>query len=319
MAEAASASLKKSTNVRTVIRALGALAGLSPRAAVGLATRLFFLAPPRLRVRPEEAAVLARARRGQLRVGGNTLPTWRWGEGRPVLLLHGWGGRAAQLAGFVSPLVEAGFSPVAIDAPAHGGSGGRFASIPTFAHALLALADTLDRPAGLIAHSLGAAAGGLALARGLAPDRVVWLAPSAWPGRYFDQFMAAIGLDEARRAFARAEVEARLGVGFDQIELPRLPVERHRPALILHDVADREVPFSHGAAIAAAWPGAELLATQNLGHRRILSDADVIARSVRFLGPAAARCVGCGAASAEPWCETCALESHLRAPHARAA
>jgi hypothetical protein len=38
-----------------------------------------------------------------------------------------------------------------------------------------------------------------------------------------------------------------------------------------------------GAAIAAAWPGAELVTTEGLGHRRILRDPAVVARVTDFL------------------------------------
>ena len=40
------------------------------------------------------------------------------------LLVHGWEGRGAQLGSLVGPLVEAGLSVVAFDAPAHGDSPG---------------------------------------------------------------------------------------------------------------------------------------------------------------------------------------------------
>lgn len=48
-------------------------------------------------------------------------------------------------------------------------------------------------------------------------------------------------------------------------------------ALVIHDEGDREVPFDDGASIAAAWPGARLVQTTGLGHRKILRDEAVIA------------------------------------------
>jgi len=43
-----------------------------------------------------------------------------------VLLVHGWGGRGAQLASFVEPLVARGFSVLTFDAPGHGASAARW-------------------------------------------------------------------------------------------------------------------------------------------------------------------------------------------------
>ena len=55
------------------------------------------------------------------------------------------------------------------------------------------------------------------------------------------------------------------------------------PALIVHDADDPDVPYGHGAEIAAAWPAAELVTTSGLGHRGILRDPEVIAPDDEFL------------------------------------
>src|SRR3546814_9590713 len=56
-----------------------------------------------------------------------------------------------------------------------------------------------------------------------------------------------------------------------------------RPALIVHDLADREVPWEEGERYARFWHDSRLLSTQGLGHNRIVDDPGVIAAAVRFL------------------------------------
>jgi pimeloyl-ACP methyl ester carboxylesterase len=56
-----------------------------------------------------------------------------------------------------------------------------------------------------------------------------------------------------------------------------------QPLLVLHDPADREVPFAHGADVAAAWPGARLVPLRDLGHNRPLGDPATIAAAVGFM------------------------------------
>ena len=56
-----------------------------------------------------------------------------------------------------------------------------------------------------------------------------------------------------------------------------------QPLLVVHDRGDAEIPWQHGTALARAWPGAELLMTEGLGHRRVLRDPDVVAASVAFV------------------------------------
>ena len=58
---------------------------------------------------------------------------------------------------------------------------------------------------------------------------------------------------------------------------------------MVHDQDDAEVRWAEGAAIAAAWPGAELLTTRGLGHRRILRDPAVVAHVTDFIAARLAR------------------------------
>jgi hypothetical protein len=55
------------------------------------------------------------------------------------------------------------------------------------------------------------------------------------------------------------------------------------PLLVMHDRDDPTVPWDEGAAIATAWPGAELVTTSGLGHRDIVRDPQIVARAVDFL------------------------------------
>ncbi|WP_408528934.1 alpha/beta hydrolase [Paraburkholderia fungorum] len=77
------------------------------------------------------------------------------GEGKPVLLCHGRESRASHLGAFIQPLIAAGFSVIAYDAPAHGDSPGGTASVVSFGRALISVANEIGPPEGLVSHSLG--------------------------------------------------------------------------------------------------------------------------------------------------------------------
>ena len=200
-----------------------------------------------------------------------------------MLLVHGWGSRGARLYSFVRPLVDAGFSVVAFDAPGHGASAGRLSSLPQFIAALQAAADATGPLAGLVAHSMGGAASTIAMARGLSVRRAVFLAPSANPGTYTARFAAALGIAEPVRLRMQSSLEKRFGFRWEDFDVPQAARSLRAPALIFHDRDDTEVHVSDGEEIAAAWPGALLVTTQGLGHRRIVHDAAVVERSVEFL------------------------------------
>src|SRR5262245_26835536 len=124
-----------STNVRFFTGSL-----LLPEFTAALAERLF-LTPPRSKGQSAFFDFLD-ARSSYVEHRGRQLATWRWGpaEAPAVLLVHGWGGHASQMRGFVAPLLAAGFRVVAYDQPAHGYSEGRLTGLPDFADALAAVA-----------------------------------------------------------------------------------------------------------------------------------------------------------------------------------
>jgi pimeloyl-ACP methyl ester carboxylesterase len=55
------------------------------------------------------------------------------------------------------------------------------------------------------------------------------------------------------------------------------------PVLIFHDPMDQEVPWSHGEAIARAWPGSVLRSPQDVGHFQILKDPGLLSQAVEFV------------------------------------
>ncbi|MDQ6892671.1 MAG: alpha/beta hydrolase [Acidobacteriota bacterium] len=261
-----------------------ALSALAPGAASRVALRLF-RTPPRHTASELESRFLGGARAATLSVAETPapIPVWIWGEGPPVLLVHGWGSRGARLGSFVAPLVAAGYSVIAFDAPGHGRARERQSSLPQFLFAIEAAAREHGPFAGIVAHSMGGAATTLSMARGVRAERVVFLAPAADPAGYVRYFAALLGLpDNVRRGMERRIVE-RFGMNWPEFDVPVAAKALTSPLLVIHDALDADVPLSNGEAIAKAWPGAVLVTTNGLGHKRIVHDEEVVARAVEFL------------------------------------
>ena len=221
--------------------------------------------------------------RWTLDTGRHELAVWDWGEGPTVLLSHGWGGQAADFRHLVGPLVKAGFSVVAFDHPAHGQSSGQEATLVEFARALEAVGRRVGPLEAIVGHSFGGAATALALDWGLPAKRAVLIA-APMDVRYFARgFADAVGLPERAHPRWYQAIEKKVGVSMDSLDVRELARRQRAEALVVHDEADREVPFEHGQAIAAAWPNATLQRVAGLGHRRILADAGVAELIVRTL------------------------------------
>jgi pimeloyl-ACP methyl ester carboxylesterase len=256
-------------------------ASVSPGLAERTAARWFLT--PRRRSRPDtESALLSRAR--AFRVEG--LAAWRWGSGPPVLLVHGWEGRGAQLGAMVPPLVERGFSVVAFDAPGHGASAGFRSNVGEFADAVAAVGGRLGEPRLIVGHSLGAIASLLAVRRGAVTKGLVLVSPPS-PKEALAVFRDALDVPESIMAGMRSRVERAVGATFDEVEGANLARDLPIPGLIFHDVRDREASVRIGQQIARAWPRATLHTTEGLGHRRILNDSQVVEQVAAFAGKAA--------------------------------
>lgn len=229
---------------------------------------------------------LAPARLSSHTLGRHRLPLWTWGpaRARTVLLAHGWQGNAAQLAGFVAPLLESGFRVAAFDQPAHGAAEGTPpVSVLDFREATAAMIEVLGGVDAVIAHSLGATATVLALANGAASGtRLALLAPGREPEVFARRLGLALGLPGPRVEGMLRLIRHDLG-DFAALDVARVASTRSEPVLIVHDREDREVPFAGSAAIARAWPGARLLPVAGVGHRRILNDANVVGHVLEFV------------------------------------
>jgi len=284
-------STRTSTNVRpahpaapALLRAgVSALAALSPRAAAAAVAPLFFKAPARRPRREDESAVLSRGERLEIGTGRDRMAAWRWGEGPVILLAHGWGGCAGQMTPLVDPLLAAGFSVVALDAPAHGESPGRIASIPIFAAALARAAEAIGPLYGLVAHSMGGAAFTLAASRGLTARRAVFVGPPADVAVWYRGFVRWLALPERAEPALLARVEAIAGERLGRLNARALGPAMKVQVLVIHDRRDREVALEEGAEVARTAADGRLLVTEGLGHRRILKDPGVAAAAARFL------------------------------------
>ena len=268
-----------STNVR-----FAASTVLFPELAGAWAERMF-LTPPR-NGGAGAALDLIDARASLVEHKGRHIATWRWGadDAPAVLLAHGWGGTAAQMRGFVFPLLSAGYRVIAYDQPAHGVSEGRLTGLPDFAEVIAELAWHYGEVSAIVAHSLGGAAAGLALARHqLRVEKVVLVSPPSDLVGYSRRFARWHWMPEAVRNAMQAAIEERYGVLWEDLEIARLAPQLAASALIIHDREDRMVPWTQGAHLARLWPGARLMSTDGLGHGRILADAAVTRAAADFI------------------------------------
>ncbi len=287
-----STTVRSPTALRLARAALQTAFALSDGLGSSLAERLF--TSPRRFTRPEREQVFLKTGRPFEVVVGLRSPrwrgattrvaAWRWGTGPAVLLVHGWEGRGSQLGAVVEPLVAAGLSVIAFDAPGHGESPGSRLYLTDLADVIADVAAAVGPLHATISHSFGSAAVLLAgIRHGLDAPLNVAISPNVLIDDAVARFAKLVALDDLERDAMEGQLAEHAGVGRETLRLEALVGVREGSLLVFHDREDGEVSIVHGDRLVAQWPGARLVATEGLGHRRILRDPAVIAEVVMFI------------------------------------
>lgn len=204
-----------------------------------------------------------------------------------VLLVHGWGGHAAQMLPLASAMRAQGLRPILIELPAHGRSKGTQSTLPQFARAIEYVAAKLTQDGkplhAVVAHSLAANASAYAASRGLATQRLVLIAPPASPFEYTKLFANVFKLSEFTRAAMQKQIEASEGILMRQFEPDAVGPRINQAVLVVHDSKDSINPVADGLAYQQAIADARMIQTEGLGHRRILKDENTLQEIVNFV------------------------------------
>jgi pimeloyl-ACP methyl ester carboxylesterase len=238
-----------------------------------------FLRPRRKSGADYRSRLPAGAERLNLRHQGQVLTGWRWGQTGPAALLaHGWEDHSGSLLGFVEPLRARGYRVFALDAPGHGLSPGSATHLLDCSLALEAMVRAHGPFDSIIAHSFGATAVGVMLARSprLAPSRLALISPMRDMEQHLEVFADIASLSPARTDRLRHLLTTHIGCAprtlNAEVALHGLKVS----GLVVHDRFDPVIPYAVGSSLARAWPGARLVSTENLGHRRVLACPGVL-------------------------------------------
>lgn len=259
---------------------------LAPARTVNRAARLFATPFGSSRSRAQAVQGDAEMQRGELRVDGETIATYTWGDPSTqpyALLAHGWSSFGLRFLPWVTRLRALGYAVVTFDQPGHGNSSGKLCTLPEYVATIRAIGRHHGDAALAIGHSLGGAAITLAQHESWRARQLILIAPAIDMGAAAGRFFRFVRLGNHLRQPFYAWLQRRTGVSVEQLQVHRHLPALSQPALIVHDLDDEDVPWGEGERYAQYWPGARLLTTQGLGHRRVLDAPEVIDASLAFL------------------------------------
>ncbi len=204
-----------------------------------------------------------------------------------VLLLHGWTSRSDYMLNYVPLLLAQGISCYAMDFPAHGRSPGKTVQYWQAVAAIQEVQWQIGPLLAQIGHSFG---GAMSMMATRTPDgkpcqsaprhMVLVAAPAslAAPAQFASQ---KLGLSSKARKYFQQYLAAADDRDFEDLSCASLQQFWSGQLTIVHDQADTEVLYQNALEIKDAYPTAELITTQGLGHRRILRDPDITKQIVQ--------------------------------------
>jgi pimeloyl-ACP methyl ester carboxylesterase len=259
---------------------------LAARAAAGV-----FLTPVPTKLAVRHIAPPPQVRIERVPFESASITAYHWpapADAPTVLLVHGWGGWGLQFAAVAQALSDAGYAAIALDMPGHGRSNGWQSTLPQFARAVHYMAARHAGESGavhgVVAHSMGAAASAIAVSRGMRVGAFVSVASPTSAVQVTHEYASAFRLSESTREAMVRWIEAREGVVFAQLDAQYTARSTAQlPMLLVHDEADKVVPYVHAQQLQRLNPQAKLLTTQGLGHQRLLKSPEVVQAVLLFI------------------------------------
>jgi pimeloyl-ACP methyl ester carboxylesterase len=194
--------------------------------------------------------------------------TYTWsGNDTIVLLAHGWESNASRWKLLISYLKKAGCTIIAVDAPAHGLSGGVEFNIPRYAEFLDCMVQRY-KPQFMVGHSLGAATAIYYQSHytNSTLQKLVSLGAPCDLTTIVSNFRHTLSLSNRVLRLMHLHLMDTYKINPEEFSGSIFASKITIDGLIAHDKKDTTVAFSEAEKIAKAWPRATFVVTKGLGH-----------------------------------------------------
>lgn len=241
----------------------------APKKAVRLAYR-FFTQPRAGKLLKNDLPGILRESQTETVVQGDLVfQAYIWpGNATTVLLVHGWESNAGRWKLLISYLKKAGCTIVALDAPAHGLTGGEEFNIPRYA-AFIEYMVQRYKPQFMVGHSIGGATALYYQSHyhtTTTIEKMVVMGAPCDLRTVINNFQKTLWLAPWVMRGMKMLLTDSYKVNPDDFCGDMFATKISTPGLLVHDKKDPTVSYKEGLKIAKAWPAARFVTTKGLGH-----------------------------------------------------
>lgn len=270
---------------RLILFTAGVLEKISKHWAVLFAAKLF-TTPIKHKIPRREFEMDNSSKQSVLNIPeiNKKIVVYEWGNSsKKVLLVHGWSGRGTQLFKIAETLVQNGFSVVSFDAPGHGKSKGNSSIMLEFIASIKEIDQKFGPFEAAVGHSLGGMALFNAVKDGFKIKALVTIGSGDVVKDIIDDFISKIKLKKETGLQLTRHFEKKYHKTMDSFSAYLSAKEIDIPVLVIHDENDDDVPLNAALHIHQHLKNGSLYITKKLGHRKILGDEKVIAKTIDFI------------------------------------
>ncbi|WP_027126082.1 alpha/beta hydrolase [Gelidibacter mesophilus] len=242
-----------------------------------------FTKPRAGKISEEQSDFLHTAFQEELNYEKYHIMTYRWlGKKQTILLTHGWESNSARWKKLILELKKRGHNVVALDAPAHGRSGGRVFNAMLYAEFINVAAKRFS-PDIIIGHSVGGMASAFFQHKyQFAKIKKIILLGS--PSEFQDvikRYTDMLGYNQRIVSQLQHTIIERFGNTADSFSTAKFLATIESEGLIIHDQDDRIIPYNDALLIKDSFKNSHLITTKGLGHS--LSDESVANHIYAFI------------------------------------
>jgi len=197
-----------------------------------------------------------------------SIMTYRWIGGKQTILLgHGWESNAARWKRLITFFKEKDYNIIAIDAPAHGKSGGKVFNAVIYSEFINVIAKRFQ-PEIIIGHSIGAMASVMFQYK-YQLDSVEKLILLGSPSDFSDvleRYSEMLGYNQRIRNQINHTIIDKFGQSPEAFSTAKFSEHLSSEALIVHDTDDQIIPYEDALQINKSFKKSKLITTKGLGH-----------------------------------------------------
>lgn len=204
----------------------------------------------------------------ELTYKGQSIMTYRWlGKQETVLLVHGWESNSARWKKLIKSLEHKDYNIIALDAPAHGFSGGKTFNAILYSEFINVVVNKFN-PTTIIGHSVGGMASVFFQNKYKVPTikKMILLgAPSEFTDvlkRYADM----LGYNNRVVKQLNALIIERFGDPAEAFSTAKKLENITSKGLIIHDESDKIIPYSDALRIKESFKDNKFITTNGYGH-----------------------------------------------------